>query len=609
MADMQCNTVKVPEDGSASPTTQASILQHQYVPLACSGSEIRLISLKQATTSAEPIKCEILHTKVGDVDYLALSYTWGSLPARQNIFLGDKIISCTPNLYSALQNLRRRSVDVILWVDAICIDQSNLEERNQQVGIMRYIYKNASRVVVWLGPASEDRIKALELVSELDKHFHDGAYIEKKIANLESLKDFYALCRLFDLDYWKRVWVVQEVFSAKDIVVYCGSYTIPWQNLVRVQKMLSENYDGQLTVLFRDHPAMRGYITWHGPHALRLVYGDLPADSPDLFEIVLKHASKQASDPRDKIYAFVGISKQNGTYLIDYSSSVRHVYMNFVYHTVLQSKSLDILCALRRDENNSNQYELPSWVPNWGMKRAYPEDFLTAHTKSLYRVCASGATGAQVEFDLDEGVMFVRGGSIDTVHHLGKPCLMERADDFEPALTAILDWWGLSKSLNGTSVKSQEAFVRTLCVDRIGAHHITSHYTKGKLLQWVLGACSTLALKFRSEIDLDETLRASAKLHNWSLYAAQEARGMTWVSQISSNILHHRLCVSSTGIFGLMPGAIQQGDKICILLGCSLPVILRPIDNHYIFIGSAYVDGYMTGEAVEKLEIQDFKIL
>jgi hypothetical protein len=612
MVDMQYNTVKVPEDGSVSPTAQESIFQYQYVPLACNGSEIRLISLKQASTMAEQINCEILHTKVDDVDYLALSYTWGSLPDRQNISVGGKIISCTPNLYSALQHLRRRSEDLILWVDAICIDQNNLEERNQQVGIMRYIYKNASRVVVWLGPASEDRIHALELVSELDKHSHDGAYIEKKIANPESLEDFYALCRLFDLDYWKRVWVVQEVFSAKAIVVYCGSYTIPWQNLVSVQKMLSENYDAQLGVIFRDHPAMRGYITWHGPHALRLVYGDLPADSPDLFEIVLKHASKQASDPRDKIYAFVGILKQNETHLIDYSSPVRDVYMNFVYHTVLQSRSLDILCALRRDWNNSNQYEPPLWVPNWGMKGAYPEDFLQAHTKSLYRVCASGATYAQVQFDLVEGAIFVQGGSIDTVHHLGKPCLMERADDFEPALTAILDWWDLSKSLNGTSVQSQEAFVRTLCVDRIGTHHITSHYTKCKLLQWVLGACSTLALKFRSEIDLDETLRFSAKLHNWSLYTAQEARGMEWVSRISSNILHRRLCVSSSGILGLGPDAIQQGDKICILLGCSFPVILRPIDNHYIFIGSAYVDGYMTGEAleaVEKLEIQDFKIL
>ena len=228
---------------------------------------------------------------------------------------------------------------------------------------------------------------------------------------------------------------------------------------------------------------------------------------------------------------------------------------------------------------------------------------------SSYRVCASGATSATVQFDLDEGAIFVRGGSIDTVQHLGMPCLMESADDFEPTLTAILDWWALSKSLSGTSVQSQEAFVRALCVDRIGAHHMTSHFAKSKLLQWVLGACATLALKFRSEIDLDETLHDLAKLHDWSSSPAQEATGMAWVSQISSNILNQRFCVSSSGILGLGPEAIKQGDKICILLGCSLPVILRPIDNHYILIGRAYMDGYMTGEAMEKIETQEFKIL
>ena len=609
MGDRQSNTVQVSEDHSVSPTTQESMLRYQYLPLASDESEIRLISLKQATTWAEPLRCEILHTKVADIDYQALSYTWGSLPDRHNIFVDDKNISCTPNLYSALQHLRRESEDLILWADAICIDQTNLEERNQQVGIMRHIYKNASRVVVWLGPSSEDRTKAMELVSELNEHSQDRAYIEKKIATRESLEDFYALCRLFDLDYWKRVWVVQEVFSAKDIVVHCGRTTIAWQKLVGVQNMLFENYDSQLADMFLEHPAMRGYIAWHGPNALRLVYGDLPPDPPDLFEIVLKHVSKEASDPRDKIYAFIGISKQNGTHLIDYSSSVRHIYMNFVYHTVLQSTSLDILCALQRRGNDSNQYELPSWVPNWSLKRAFAVDFLTSDIKSLYRVCASGDTSAQAQFDLDEGAMFVRGGSIDTVSHLGKPCLMEGTDEFEPALTAILDWWDLSKSLIGTSVQSQEAFVRTLCVDRIGAHHITSHFTKDKILQWVLGACSTLALKFHLEIDLDETLRASTKSHNWSLYPAQEARAMGWISQLSFNILHHRFCISSSSILGLLPDTVKQGDKICILLGCSLPVILRPVDDHYIFIGSAYVDGYMTGEAMERLEIQDFKIL
>jgi len=585
-------------------------LKYNYAPLAGDGTEIRLIRLRHSTAWAEPIMCEILHTKDFDnVDYLALSYTWKGRIGRQDIHVGNKSISCTRNLYSALLHLRQQPEDLILWVDAICIDQNNLDERSQQVRKMRYIYKNASKVLVWLGPSSISSLESLELVSELYKNSHDRVYIEKKIADPECLETFYGLCRLFELDYWRRVWVVQETSSAKDIIVHYGADSLPWKVLVGVQKLLCENYDDQLASIFRKHPAMRGYITWHGPNALRPVYGNTSVELPDLVEMVLKHVSKDASDPRDKIYAFVGISKQSGTQQIDYSSSVRQVYLDFVCHTVLQSESLDIICVLPRRKDNDNRYELPSWVPNWGMKGAYSEEFFIPHIKSLYKVCASGTTKAHARFNLEEGAVFVSGGIFDTVYHVGQPCAMERGDEFAPAAAAIIEWWSLAKSLTGASVLSQEAFVRTLCVSRIGAHHITSDFTKSKLLQWVLGACSTLASKFCPEMDLDETLQFTARLHDWSKYPAQEARAMGWVSQISANILHRRLWVSNSGILGLVPDTITQGDNICILLGCSVPVVLRPVDNHYIFIGTAYVDGYMTGEAIEELEVKELKLV
>ena len=212
------------------------------------------------------------------------------------------------------------------------IDQNNIDERSQQARSMRPIYKNAKRVIIWLGPSSDDSHNALGLVSGIHEHSNDQAYIEQKIADPVSSQDFYALCRVFALDYWTRVWDVQEVFSAKEIVVYYGSDSIHWQTLSDVQKLLFDKYDAQLSGIFRRHPIMRNYILWYGPYALRLVHGDLLSDLPELFEIVLQHASKEASDPRDKIYAFVGVSKQNESYEIDYSSSVPYIYMNFVYH-------------------------------------------------------------------------------------------------------------------------------------------------------------------------------------------------------------------------------------------------------------------------------------
>lgn len=577
----------------------------QYKPLNSSNNEIRLVRLRQAIDWLELIKCEILHAPMGEIEYQALSYTWGDSSGTLEIFVDDKSFLCTPNLYSALLQLRSTSEDLVLWVDAICIDQRNLQERNHQVQIMRNIYMEAAKVVVWLGPSDSDSRETFKLLAGLSEHSHDRTWIERKIRDPESLDQLYGICRLFSRDYWSRVWVVQEVFSAKAILVRCGSDSVEWQILLGVQIMLRDTYDGLLSEIFRQHPAMRGYISWHGPLALRLVYGEQPTGPPDLFEMLIKHASKQATDARDKIYAFIGISSERDALQIDYSSSVRQVYMNLVYSIAKSSKSLDVICALPR---GTNKHGLPSWVPDWSMKRCYAEDSFTDHHRSLYKVYASGSTRAQVEFDLDEGAMFASGGVIDTIRHLGEPCKMNVADDFDLASAAFLDWWTIWKSLHGESVLAQETFIRTLCMNRIGPHHLDKNFTKRKLLQWVLGAFSTVALEHRPEVGLDTVLLALAEQHDWEAYPAQQTRGMVWVSTIASNMLDRRFSVSLSGIAGLVPYETAEGDKICVFLGCSLPVILRPLRDHYAFIGSAYIDGYMAGEAFGKVNFEKFKL-
>lgn len=581
---------------------------YQYMPIASDGTEIRLLRLKQSRTRNEPIRIELLHAKLDDeLDFYALSYTWGSATFPHIILADDKVLSCTSNLHSALQHLRRRSEDLVMWIDAICIDQSNLEERSQQVGIMRSIYQRASQVIVWLGPSSSQTEMAMKLIFKLRDHRQDRKYIKKKISDPKSLKGFEAIIKLFTLDYWYRAWVVQEVCSAKNIIVYCGNFSIPWQDLVSVQKMLEEDYDNEILAISSSNPAMRSTISRRGPYLLRLIDRDLRAEPPDLFEIVIKHITKQASDPRDKIYAFVGVSNEDKSYPIDYSLPVSQVYMHFVQHIIVQSKTLDVICAVPWNGNDSS-VNLPSWVPNWGMENPYIEYFLDPVIRSRYTVCASGSSNAQVQFDLEEGSILVQGGSIDTISDIGSINLAKYSNDLELALTAIFSWWYLSKSLMGTSVQSQEAFARTLCFDRISPEHLRRGETKEEHLQWILGALSTLALELDLRIDLDDTLQASTRLHDWS---SSEARGnaMSWIHGISDDMLFRRFCVSESRTPAIVPNLAEVGDKICILLGCSFPVILRAVDDHYVLIGCAYVDGYMQGEAMEKIQIQDFKIL
>jgi Heterokaryon incompatibility protein (HET) len=125
--------------------------------------EYRCLLLKSAKNEDEVIICELFHIThlMATPYYEALSYAWGTKLASRFILVDGKRLSVTENLFSALHHLRRKHCHRLLWVDAICIDQSNLEERSQQVQIMDNIYQNATNVIVWLGPSTPESKLAL----------------------------------------------------------------------------------------------------------------------------------------------------------------------------------------------------------------------------------------------------------------------------------------------------------------------------------------------------------------------------------------------------------------------------------------------------------------
>jgi hypothetical protein len=124
---------------------------------------IRLLRLLPVTSFIEDIRCELFNTTLdAKEDFEALSYTWGNPSETSPVVLHGQRHDVTKNLASALRHLRYHDRQRILWVDALCIDQDNIEERNQQVTQMRDIYREggAKRVVVWLGEVPNARIGA-----------------------------------------------------------------------------------------------------------------------------------------------------------------------------------------------------------------------------------------------------------------------------------------------------------------------------------------------------------------------------------------------------------------------------------------------------------------
>jgi hypothetical protein len=146
-------------------------VSYTYSPLLAHPNSIRLLRLLPASRAEDPVRCRIfdysLTTPVRTSHlYECLSYVWGDVEEKQTIQVEDAELAVTKNLHGALQRLRDPDLDRIVWVDAVCINQDDIEERAKQVQIMAMIYACASRVVVWLGEEADGSQDAMELLRE-----------------------------------------------------------------------------------------------------------------------------------------------------------------------------------------------------------------------------------------------------------------------------------------------------------------------------------------------------------------------------------------------------------------------------------------------------------
>lgn len=199
-------------------------------------NEIRLLHL-QPGSSDGPIVCQLLHANILDnPQYEALSYMWGSKDSPQQIELNGTVLEVRNNLWQALYYLRLTDSTRILWIDALCIKQDDMNERNHQVSQMGKIYENASCVVAWLGLSDTSSRMAIEYFNNFQPT------IPKHTKHIFQGKEFYSLDPEIDIpdevvdaitsfcsrEYWTRLWIIQELVIASHITLLCGLSVCDW---------------------------------------------------------------------------------------------------------------------------------------------------------------------------------------------------------------------------------------------------------------------------------------------------------------------------------------------------------------------------------------------
>ncbi|PKS11710.1 hypothetical protein jhhlp_001698 [Lomentospora prolificans] len=259
--------------------------------------------------------------------YTALSYTWGTADSDHDICeikVGGRPFFVRRNLFSFLSVAAKTGLYGLIFIDAICINQLDNEDRRIQVQNMTSIYRNADEVISWLGIPAANRSKAMEALEQA-KSFEHKKWTKEQWEGFRCISHH---------PYWSRIWVIQEVVLAQKVSVWCGQFRFPISLLGgvgspadtilthRLRPFLRRRKDVEAVVGTMDEiTAELWKPTWVGD-----VYKSTVPDN--LYELMAKFRDLGCSDPRDRLYGLLGIihKRSAAAVEVDYSRDVRHAY-------------------------------------------------------------------------------------------------------------------------------------------------------------------------------------------------------------------------------------------------------------------------------------------
>jgi hypothetical protein len=611
--------------------------------------EIRLLKLplrsaadnQHPVAAGEPIiDCELSHVLLKDgPNFEALSYVWGSDNKTEKIILNGEPFDVTPGLHQALSHMRLEDSPRMLWVDAVCINQANFEERGEQVQLMRDIYQTASSVAVFLGESWNGLDLAFGFFEAAAAHpdYHFDFSLEPCLtvqghtaASRELRKN---LIRLLTLPWWRRLWTAQEYVLARRVNFQCGDTildgkiaqtaydrlrshenTCCWDCPVVSQDaefgipLLHAFFLMDATENARDSSGghqVVGKNTWPATFSasidenFKTPEGRWLSSRPldflgglDLFR------SRATSEDRDKIYGLTGLYYRDTVAQSfnkpDYNLLVESLFTDLVHTMVRITGKLEVL-SRARGYCEPRYKTLPSFVPDWTV--GY--DISIDRSIRFLGYTATGDTKADWTV-IDQATVRTKAILLDTITSLGSQTNpgSDMAETFQ-------NW----ASLVGIKV-TDKSFD-----EKDGIFSKDSPFWNAVCGNMV--AYRIFGIKIMGIIDLEERkTEAEERVYNsylaWYAYVTGMSSGakttevIDFQSTFDIMTTKKRFAVTRHNRFGFLCGKPQEGDVIALLPGGGEPFILRLVSSAtYEVVGVAYLHGIMQGEAFDESKLED----
>lgn len=628
---------------------------YRYQSLRSPATQIRLLELLPGHGI---IRCRLKATDLVEAKgtYEPISYCWNACTHRhwwgvaykekkkkkQKAFrmrVDGAEFYISESLRAALRQLRLTAEIRLLWADAVCINQADDDEKSAQVAVMGNIYRSGKQTLVWLGDADCWTERAFRLLRSMSSHSIEASNSPESRGEPEDQPEYtrgeagakkthpryarlvWAACRsmlsnlalrsVLHRPYFERAWIVQEIVLSDNAVVMCGKHEITGHELYNGLHEI-----GWSRLLPEQAPSIQNSIV------------DL-RKNPGLYcldTIISKPSHTKASNPRDKLYSALGLHQNcmrcAGSVVVDYRKDIDEVFLDATKILLSRSPFLDILSMsyCNRVTRGPTSGNIPSWVWN-PAPRSTEYDLSRAEGGTTYPFQASQGLESRPEF---RGRMLgLLGYVFDQVRIVGNvlpPDLpyttrLLRGHMME-AIRCYFSWVNIS-GICEQGITEAEANIR------IYAFRCTIKPLKQKL--------STVKMWY-SNWDDDEDARTfkafhaelmkrfsrflspgakkanmRAKLEFWA--AIQIFRWQIVWDEISAShrfdsfhdrshetLRGRRVVRTENGVCGLCPQDTRPDDKLVLLQGANVPMVLRPSGKNWTLVGECFIFGAMYGE-------------
>jgi len=594
--------------------TDKSSEHYQHKPCSgkgCNGCD--LINIELITVPLEDV--------IGKFD--ALSYVWGWAEVKEDVKVNGTRTYITMNLELALRRLRNTEKAGLLWVDALCINQTDVEEKNKQVMRMKEIYSVSRKVFVWMGEEITDeadegkRVQDARVAITLLKEIYQIAkdtkmktrpdpyqmftedqplFEEPKNLGLPSLDapKWESLKVYLSRPWFSRVWIIQEVAAAKEAIVIVGDdITMPWTELAVAAIWLlwrgfSDNMD-ELDTLWniltidvcRKHVAV--------PLLRRL--------SPT--------AAFNSTLPHDKIYALLGTTsegKQLEKYprlYIDYGRDWRELFREVVRHCIEsrgsfgKRRTLHVLSQVKHEKKDDGSFawdkQQASWVPSWNENHIHCPIAWRGHAQQFTTTRETDAIMVDTE---DSRILSLRGVCVDKVAKTYTDILDVRDHDLldfsVEEFRAVAKLWSAVRMNLKIAYYNKypyiaDAFTRTITAEGTNKYG-ESKATAGAYFSayYETGLLFTEGTPGYNRAMFNAPLEADIRVFDHDIAQLPESEKYEATAHMMNNfrmgIDEARVFfVTEKGYMGIGPEILAIGDEVCVLWGGVTPFLVRRV--------------------------------